>query len=78
MSLKENSDMKPAHRANPTVGPSDWPGLPYRAWGDTIATLHRWFQIVGKVRMELSPWVNHSWNAALYAQPAYPLKTRKG
>ena len=58
--------MKPAHRSQPTVGPSDWPELPYRAWGDTIATLHRWFQIVGKVRMELSPWANHSWNAALY------------
>ena len=58
--------MKPAHRSKPTVGPSDWPELPYRAWGDTIATLHRWFQIVGKVRMELSPWVNHSWNATLY------------
>ena len=58
--------MSPAHRSSPTVAPSDWPELPYREWGDTIATLHMWFQIVGKVRMELSPWVNHSWNSALY------------
>ncbi|MEZ5362842.1 MAG: DUF5996 family protein [Bryobacterales bacterium] len=45
---------------------SDWPVLPHKEWSETIATLHRWFQIVGKVRMEMMPWVNHSWSAALY------------
>ena len=58
--------MSPDYRSRPIVGPLDWPELPYREWGDTIATLHMWFQIVGKIRMELSPWVNHSWNSALY------------
>ncbi len=32
-----------------------WPALPYQAWRDTCQTLHLWTQIVGKVRMELSP-----------------------
>ena len=44
-----------------------WPELPLDAWADTYATLHLWLQIVGKVRLTLSPWVNHSWNATLYA-----------
>ena len=48
------------------VASSDWPVLPHEEWGETIATLHRWFQIVGKVRMAMTPWVNHSWSAALY------------
>ena len=50
----------------PAVRGSDWPELPHTAWTDTIATLHMWFQIVGKVRTELSPWVNHAWNSTLY------------
>jgi hypothetical protein len=45
---------------------SDWPALPYQDWGGTIATLHRWLQIAGKVRTQLSPWVNHSWSTTLY------------
>jgi hypothetical protein len=44
----------------------DWPALPYGAWKDTCATLHLWTQIVGKVRLALTPWVNHSWHATLY------------
>jgi hypothetical protein len=43
-----------------------WPGLPYPAWRDTAATLHLWTQIVGKVRLALTPWVNHSWQVPLY------------
>ena len=43
-----------------------WPSLPYEAWKDTCATLHRWTQIVGKVRVAQTPWVNHSWHSALY------------
>lgn len=35
-----------------------WPSLPFEAWQDTCETLHMWTQIVGKVRMELSPFVN--------------------
>jgi len=45
---------------------SVWPELPYAAWKDTCATLHLWTQIVGKVRLKLTPWVNHSWHVTLY------------
>src|SRR5512132_3637562 len=43
-----------------------WPSLPLEAWTDTCATLHMWTQIVGKIRLVQSPWVNHSWHATLY------------
>lgn len=43
-----------------------WPPIPLEAWRDTQATLHMWSQIVGKIRLVQSPWVNHSWNATLY------------
>lgn len=42
------------------------PELPYEAWKDTYATLHMWMQIVGKVRLELSPHVNHWWEVPFY------------
>jgi hypothetical protein len=43
-----------------------WPALPYAAWKDTAETLHLWTQIVGKVRLALTPWLNHSWHVTLY------------
>jgi hypothetical protein len=43
-----------------------WPAIPYEGWKDTCATLHRWTQIVGKVRLKGTPWVNHSWHVTLY------------
>lgn len=43
-----------------------WPTLPYPAWKDTCATLHLWTQIVGKIRLVQTPWVNHSWHVAYY------------
>jgi hypothetical protein len=43
-----------------------WPALPYREWADTYATLHLWTQMAGKVRLMLSPRLNHWWNVALY------------
>jgi hypothetical protein len=43
-----------------------WPALPLEAWKDTYSTLHMWTQIVGKIRLARSPWVNHSWHVALY------------
>ena len=43
-----------------------WPSLPLEAWSDTYATLHLWTQIVGKIRLVQSPWLNHSWHATLY------------
>ena len=45
---------------------SAWPELPYSAWKDTYATLHLWTQIVGKVRLAQTPWLNHSWHVVLY------------
>jgi hypothetical protein len=50
------------------TGPSDtaWPELAYDAWTDTRATLHLWTQVVGKIRLERTPWLNHSWHVALY------------
>ena len=47
-------------------GSSSWPDLPLSAWSDTCETLHRWTQIAGKVRMALTPLVNHWWNVTLY------------
>jgi Family of unknown function (DUF5996) len=44
----------------------DWPELPLAAWQDTYATLHMWSQIVGKVRLALSPRLNHWWEVPLY------------
>jgi hypothetical protein len=45
---------------------STWPELPLEEWKDTYATLHMWTQIVGKVRLALSPSVNHWWQVPLY------------
>jgi Family of unknown function (DUF5996) len=47
----------------------DWPALPVDTWPDTQATLHRWVQIVGKLRLELSPPQNHYWHSTLYVSP---------
>jgi len=41
-----------------------WPDLPYAEWQATLATLHMWLQIVGKVKLELSPFLNEWWNVA--------------
>jgi hypothetical protein len=46
-----------------------WPELPYAAWKDTYATLHMWTQIVGKIRLAQTPWLNHSWHVVLYLSP---------
>lgn len=51
-----------------------WPALPVDAWQDTYATLHLWTQIIGKIRLALSPWVNHSWHVPLYVN-AHGLST---
>jgi hypothetical protein len=46
--------------------PAEWPDLPYAAWRDTRDTLHLWTQIVGKIRLAQTPWINHSWHVPLY------------
>lgn len=53
-----------------TIGQQDtanlWPPLPYEAWSETRETLHMWTQIVGKVRLALSPPLNHWWQVPFY------------
>jgi hypothetical protein len=43
-----------------------WPELKFADWKDTLATLHMWTQVVGKIRLEQTPLVNHWWNVPLY------------
>ena len=44
----------------------DWPELPFKAWSDTAATLHMWMQVIGKIRLVRTPWINHSWHVPFY------------
>ena len=53
----------------PPMTHTAWPELPLSAWKDTYATLHLWTQIVGKIRLAQTPWLNHSWHVVLYATP---------
>jgi hypothetical protein len=48
---------------------NNWPVLDYPAWKDTLATVHLWTQIVGKIRLRKMPWLNHSWHVTLYVSP---------
>jgi Family of unknown function (DUF5996) len=57
--------MQPPSRAHAEL----WPALPYDNAKDTYATLHLWTQIVGKIRLAKTPWVNHSWHVTLYVTP---------
>ncbi|GAA3996473.1 DUF5996 family protein [Hymenobacter fastidiosus] len=43
-----------------------WPPLPLAEWQPTLATLHMWTQVVGKIRLACTPLVNHWWNVPLY------------
>jgi hypothetical protein len=54
--------MQPAEDDAATI----WPALPQAAWSDTCATLQLWMQIVGKIRLALTPPINHCWNVTLY------------
>lgn len=46
--------------------PETWPGLPFGEWRDTAQTLQLWLQIIGKTRLALTPWLNHSWQVPFY------------
>jgi hypothetical protein len=56
--------MAPADTREPPA--NRWPRLDYSAWADTCATLHLWTQVAGKIRLALTPLVNHWWNVPLY------------
>jgi hypothetical protein len=43
-----------------------WPALPLSAWEETCRNLHMWTQVVGKIRMALTPPSNHWWHVTLY------------
>jgi hypothetical protein len=54
-----------------TKGPAEtWPALPFGEWRETLATLHMWTQVVGKVRLAQAPHVNHWWQVPLYVTPS--------
>ena len=46
-----------------------WSPLPSNEWHPTLETVHLWTQVVGKVRLVQSPWLNHSWSVTLYVRP---------
>lgn len=49
-----------------STGNNYWPSLELAQWQDTYETLHLWSQIVGKIRLAHTPWINHSWHVPLY------------
>jgi len=51
-----------------TVGQGEavWPALPFDEWKETLDTLHMWTQIVGKVKLELVPFLNEWWNVGFF------------
>ena len=53
----------------------EWPVLSYEKGKDTYDTLHLWTQIVGKIKLAVLPWVNHSWHVTLHITP-YGLTTQ--
>jgi Family of unknown function (DUF5996) len=52
--------------STPAAAPVAWPPLPYEAWTPTKQTVHRYAQMVGKLRMSLVPFRNHWWHVTLY------------
>jgi hypothetical protein len=46
-----------------------WPQIQFAKLKDTLATVHLWTQIVGKIRLKKMPWLNHSWHVSLYVSP---------
>jgi Family of unknown function (DUF5996) len=64
--LEESFPASDPVAVHPAPVPEPWPALPYAAWADTCATLHLWTQIVGKIRLARTPWLNHSWHVPLY------------
>jgi len=60
-------DAMPPTENDATIANNEvWPALPQAAWSDTCATLQLWIQMVGKIRLALTPPINHCWNVTLY------------
>ena len=60
------SERGPVSHSDGGARSDEWPALPLDEWSDTYHTLHMWLQIVGKIRVGLTPRQNHWWNSALY------------
>jgi Family of unknown function (DUF5996) len=56
------ADLVKTHESTPDV----WPALPLDEWAETYATLHRWTQVIGKIRLARAPFINHWWQVPLY------------
>lgn len=67
--MPPSRNLSEAREMPPKMSKALWPELPYAAWKDTYATLHLWTQIVGKIRLAQTPWLNHSWHVTLYVSP---------
>ena len=48
---------------------TNWPEIDFNKWKETLFTLQLWTQIVGKIRLQAMPWLNHSWHVTLYVTP---------
>lgn len=64
--MVQRDAMIPTDSDTITANNEAWPALPQAEWSDTCATLQLWIQMVGKVRMALTPPINHCWNVTLY------------
>src|SRR4051812_46040192 len=64
--MLDGGNMTHLTRSNMPRDAEQWPALPFQEWKDTCVTLHMWTQIVGKIRLVQTPWINHSWHATLY------------
>jgi Family of unknown function (DUF5996) len=51
---------------HPDAKAQAWPALPLDGWRDTYATIHRWTQVAGKIRLAQAPLINHWWQVPLY------------
>ena len=49
----------------PATRDEAWPPLPWSEWQPTHEALHRWLQVIGKLRLACAPWTNHSWHVTL-------------
>jgi hypothetical protein len=58
--------MPDTSRGDESTSEAVWPNLALAEWKETYATLHLWTQVVGKIRLAQTPWVNHSWHVVLY------------
>src|SRR3982750_457736 len=62
-------DQRPLGPTSDTRNTEVWPPLPLECWEETYTTVHRWTQIVGKIRLALCADVNHWWHTTLYVTP---------